>query len=188
MPEIGSGFSRMQKILLGLSQKGQTSVVKAVCQEAVALSMACFREGRDPYGARWAALKHRNGKPLLDTGRGRASVTSSRTADGFRIGFAARYMGFHQDGVDKTYHRAASSRNQALGANGRFISRKAAGKKRQGTLYNATRFTRLNFKGGETHLVIPRRAFLPIPGRGLGLWQPALEHAARLAIARLAKG
>jgi len=59
-----------------------------------------FRASRDPYGRAWKPLRRRAGKPLLDTGRMRASAHVYRVgADGFAIRVSAEYSGYHQDGT-----------------------------------------------------------------------------------------
>lgn len=72
-----------------------------------------FRESRDPYGEGWAPIKGRRtpkrgkaktkfragGKPLLDTGRLRASFSYSPSSAGVRIGTTVRYASAHQYGV-----------------------------------------------------------------------------------------
>lgn len=59
-----------------------------------------FRESRDPYGQQWKPLTYRNGQPLLDTGRMRASVYTARVgADGFTLRVGTNYAVYHQDGA-----------------------------------------------------------------------------------------
>jgi phage gpG-like protein len=99
MPELGRGFADIHARLVTLKASGAARVMKALSQEGVAQTMACFRESRDPYGAAWAPLKSRSGKPLLKTGRGRASIAVSDlnpTALSFRIGTNVRYTRVHQ--------------------------------------------------------------------------------------------
>lgn len=186
MPGDEGAFNRILERMRRLSVEGAASVTMAISREALRQSQACFRESRNPYGEAWAPLKHRDGKPLLKTGRGRGALAiADLSPTGFRIGTNVRYMRAHQEGVDKTYARKPSSRLQFVGANGRFAKTKrvtSSGRAR------SLSFRRLTFNGGETHLVIPQRAFLPIPGRGLGLWQPAFARAGQLAIDRFLKG
>jgi phage gpG-like protein len=175
VPEIGSGLASIQRKLAMLKRDGAARVTRAIAQEAIAQSMACFRGSRNPYGEAWAPLKHRKGKPLLDTGRGRQSVAvSDLEGVSFRLGTNVRYMHFHQDGVDKTYTRKASGRFQATNKRGRFIAKSRAASSKA----KSVGFRRLNYKGGEVHLVIPQRAFLPIRGRGLGVWDAAFKRVA----------
>lgn len=57
-----------------------------------------FRDSRDPYGTPWKPLVIRRGKPLLRTGRLRASATLVPRADGFAIVIGAAYAAVHQYG------------------------------------------------------------------------------------------
>lgn len=170
--------------MLEIGKTGATRVTKALSLEGLAQTQACFRESRNPYGQPWEPLKSRSGKPLLKTGRGRASIAVSdlNPADGsFRIGTNVRYMGYHQRGVDATFTRKPSSRLQAT-KGGRFLSRRRAGSSRA----KSVAFVRLNYRGGQVHLVIPQRAFLPIAGRGLGpIWAPAFQRVALDVMAKL---
>lgn len=50
-----------------------------------------FRQSVDPYGTAWAPLKTRRGKPLIDTGRLRASFTFRADAGGVTVGTNVDY-------------------------------------------------------------------------------------------------
>src|SRR5438445_7278352 len=82
------------------SDAGRRSLANAPAEEAVTLAQLGFRESRDPYGKPWAPLKLRvGGKPLLDRGRLRSSITKSDvTASGFRLGSNLIYARVHQYG------------------------------------------------------------------------------------------
>lgn len=72
-----------------------------------------FRGSHDPRGNPWQPLKYRQGgkmrrgqygprragKPLMKTGRLRASFSTAVTPNGFRIGTAVQYAGYHQTGT-----------------------------------------------------------------------------------------
>ena len=45
----------------------------------------CFKLGVDPWGTAWAALKIRNGQPLVDTTRLRQSIKSQVSDTGFTL-------------------------------------------------------------------------------------------------------
>lgn len=69
-----------------------------------------FDKSIDPYGARWADITHRDGKPLVDTGNLRRSIRS-RTINnkkGGRIVFFenTRYGKYHQNGTRRIRKRA----------------------------------------------------------------------------------
>ncbi len=57
-----------------------------------------FRDSRDPYGNPWKPLVLRKGKPLLATGRLRASCTLIPRDSGFAIIIGAAYAETHQYG------------------------------------------------------------------------------------------
>lgn len=70
-----------------------------------------FKGSRDPYGKKWEPLRHRQGKPLLDTGRMAASVAVKPRVDGFDLVMTASYAPFHQYGVrNKPRRRDARGR------------------------------------------------------------------------------
>ena len=71
----------------------------------MALVMKGFRESRDPYGKKWAPIKHRKGRPLLDTGRLRSSFFGLVQGDGFKLGTRVSYAGFHQNGTKRIKQR-----------------------------------------------------------------------------------
>lgn len=124
-------FPEFEKMIATVNEfargNAQLRLGRAIANEAVAQSLMCFRESRDPYGNTWLPLKHRSGKPLLDTGRLRSSIAiQDVTPTSFRIGSNVRYASVHQNGYDGTYHRKARSTNMAIGKKGRFLSRKKA--------------------------------------------------------------
>jgi len=104
VPSNAAADAALKKIyvqLKGLSDRQlATKISKNLAQQAVSEIQKGFRASRDPYGNAWAPLKHRQGKPLLDSGRLRNSYTAaSVTAAGFRIGTNAVYSGTHQFGT-----------------------------------------------------------------------------------------
>lgn len=58
-----------------------------------------FRASRAPDGTPWLPLKYRTGKPLLDTGRLRSSITFDATNDQVRIGTNVKYARAHNQGI-----------------------------------------------------------------------------------------
>lgn len=97
-----------------------------------------FQKSQDPYGNLWAPVARdrrgpgrgrsgpvRYGKPLLKTGRGRASFASQPLGGkGFRIDATASYMRYHQTGTEPHQKRARVAKQSARG---RFVRRKKAG-------------------------------------------------------------
>lgn len=118
-----------------------------------------FRKGRDPYGKKWAPLKLRRGKPLLDTGRMRASAAIHvRGTSGFELVVTASYASTHQYGAKNIRPVRA-----------RMLAWKVRGKKRW---YFAKRVT------------VPRRQMLPERSTGgLGpTWRKAFQREAKAQV------
>lgn len=57
-----------------------------------------FKASQSPYGQAWKRPLLRNGQPLRDTGRLRASITSQPDADGVTVGTNLIYARIHQYG------------------------------------------------------------------------------------------
>ena len=104
-----AALALLERRLSQLSKTGVRDVVKAMAAEATDLVAEGFRAGTAPDGTPWRPLaraRARNrkrgdrGKPLMDTGRLRASVTTrpSLTADGFVISADPIYAATHQYG------------------------------------------------------------------------------------------
>lgn len=75
---------------------------KQLAEEAITQVRIGFRQSRTPYGETWKALLHRQGKPLMDTGRMRNSFSRQDvTARGFRVDTDVVYAGTHQYGSEK---------------------------------------------------------------------------------------
>jgi phage gpG-like protein len=123
-----------------------------------------FRESRDPYGNKWAPLRLRRGRPLLDTGRLRASAALSPLPNGFAITMTAGYASTHQSG-----------KRDIRPVRAKMLSWKMRGSTRR---YFAKRVS------------IPRRQMLPEAATGgLGpYWSRALGDAALEQIRRIFQG
>ncbi|HXS24573.1 MAG TPA: phage virion morphogenesis protein [Gemmatimonadales bacterium] len=79
---------------------------------AMRFALDGFKSSSDPYGRPWAPVgrlgkkltrgrvgPRRLGKPLIDTGALRQSVTMDAAVGRFRIGFSDRIAGYHQTGT-----------------------------------------------------------------------------------------
>jgi len=148
-------------------------MIKAIAEEAVTQVKFGFEESRNPYGVAWQALKHRKGKPLLDTGRLRNSFTYELLPTGFRLGTNVVYARFHQYGTGG--RKAASSRLQVTTKKGKFITFAKAGKKKKGAVY----FRRLHFQAGTGG--IPARPMVPEGTLG-PIWESAFNKAGLAAV------
>lgn len=116
-----------------------------------------FRNSVNPYGKPWEPLKSRQGKPLLLTGRMRASVAAVGLDNGFRIDATASYAAHHQYGTKRRAQRKA--RTQPVNRRGRFISRVKAARAKGRSV--GVRF----LPAGEGGL-IPQRQMIPMAETG----------------------
>ena len=57
-----------------------------------------FRNSTDPWGNEWIGIIHREGKPLVDTGRLRSSITYFADSEQVEIGTNVEYAAVHQFG------------------------------------------------------------------------------------------
>lgn len=65
----------------------------------VARIKTCFQRGIDPYGQRWAPIHHRQGQPLLDTGRLRNSIKHNVRGTNLELASNLVYANNHQYGI-----------------------------------------------------------------------------------------
>lgn len=139
-----------------------------------------FRRSVDPYGDPWQPLVSRKGKPLLDTGRLRASFAATPIPGGFRIDATASYAKYQQFGTDPHDRRA---RIQPIDRRGKFISRSKASRQKRG----AIAIRRLS---AYRHRGIPARPMVPTPDLG-GIpfkWQKAFAREAKELAKRVGEG
>ena len=59
----------------------------------------CFQRSIDPYGQPWARINHRQGQPLLDTGRLRNSVKHNVRGTNLELASNLVYADNHQYGI-----------------------------------------------------------------------------------------
>lgn len=59
----------------------------------------CFQRSIDPYGQSWARITHRQGQPLLDTGRLRNSVKHNVRGTNLELASNLVYADNHQYGI-----------------------------------------------------------------------------------------
>lgn len=65
----------------------------------VARVKVCFQRSVDPYGQPWAPITHRQGQPLLDTGRLRNSVKHNVRGTNLELASNLIYADNHQLGI-----------------------------------------------------------------------------------------
>lgn len=163
-----------------MSDVNKARIAKVMGETARSELAKGFRNSVDPYGDAWAALKRRNGKPLLDTGRLRNSFVSNPSPTGFTLWSKVRYAKHHQYGTSG--RSKASTRFQATAGSGRFMSRKKAAKAKRGFI--AVRA--LNFQKGSGK--IPARMMVPSQEKGFGNWKKPLEASAKRIISKILRG
>jgi phage gpG-like protein len=118
----------------------------------------------DPYGRRWAALKSRNGQPLLDRGRLRTSFQAASGRDFATVGTNLKYAEPHQTG----FTIAKRAATLAFNKKGRFTSRAAASRRKAGSV----RVAFATVGGG----VVPARKMLPDAGLP-NAWKAIIDEA-----------
>ncbi len=148
-----------------LSGEAPRKEINRLCGEAALTQLRRqFASSHDPYGSAWEPLKHRKGKPLLDTGRLRNSFSATDvTGSGFTVGTNVEYAGPHQDGA--IVNRGA--RTNAHAKSGKFISRAAASKRKSAV--------RISFTAAG-QIVIPQR--MMVPEGSWGQWGPIFDKEA----------
>ena len=65
----------------------------------VAMVKVCFQRSIDPYGKPWAPITHRQGQPLLDTGRLRNSIKHNVRGTNLELASNLIYADNHQYGI-----------------------------------------------------------------------------------------
>ena len=127
-----------------------------------------FDQSRDPYGAAWAPLTYRVGKPLIKTGLLRSSFKARNDGDDLVVGTNVFYAPFHQQGAVWKQRKRVQPASKRTG---RFTKSTAASSRSVGV------------PGGVRR--IPRRPFLP-DGRGMPpRWRKAIRDAVRQFTAQI---
>ncbi len=74
-------------------------VLSAIGVAWIATVKSNFKKSMSPNGKKWARINHRNGKPLMDTGRLVGSFTSSVNGDYLTVGTPLIYAKTHNEGL-----------------------------------------------------------------------------------------
>lgn len=137
---------------------------KALAADAQRLTLLGFRNSVDPYGNPWQPLKHRKGKPLIDTNQMRGSVSAQSTGNGFQLRIGTVYAAVHQYGAHIAPH--SRIRGSVMWHNpktGKLVARSTKLK-----LVHETKAKPATFGKGIT---IPARPMIPDKNKGLGpIW------------------
>ena len=100
--DVSKFKKRLEK--LGQELKNMQPVMKKISGDMKTKTDMCFRNSRDPYGNKWEKLKNRKGKPLIDSGSLRSSVSSTSGKDYAVVGTNKKYAKTHQFGIKKGYN------------------------------------------------------------------------------------
>ena len=103
--DVSKFKKRLEK--LGQELKNMQPVMKKISGDMKTKTDMCFRNSKDPEGNQWEKLKHRKGKPLIDTAGSaglRGSVSSSSGKDYAIVGTNKEYAKTHQFGMKKGYN------------------------------------------------------------------------------------
>jgi phage gpG-like protein len=161
MARVKGNFAQLKRFAQLVKTAGEPGFEHALSRGLGAASLKLFSDGfrksRDPYGKPWKPLKFRKGKPLLDTGRMRASAAIIMRPRGFELHVTANYASTHQYG--KKNIRPLRARFLVF----------SVGRGRRKKLFFARKVT------------VPRRQMLPEKKTGgLGpIWQEAFRKEAK---------
>lgn len=140
--------------------------VNGVRAEALKLVADGFQQSKDPYGNEWEPLKYRDGNPLIDTGRLRASFTAQESFTGnsttVTVGTNVQYAKYHQFGTVIPAHKRQVKIATGGARKGKIVSKKYKG-------FGEIR--EISVKGGK----IPARPMLPTEGES-SEWNKAIEE------------
>src|SRR5688572_17070122 len=101
-----AGLARLRGRLAELASPGfKARLAQGMGVAAMTQLSTGFQRSQDPYGRAWKPLKYRKGKPLLKTGRLRASATVLPAPAGFQLVLTADYASFHQSGTRRIPRR-----------------------------------------------------------------------------------
>jgi phage gpG-like protein len=102
MPMTGDD-RELQRLILLLDGLGKSSfaqqISEQVSEEMLSLTQDCFDGSHDPDGRPWKPLVIRAGKPLLDSGRLRASLEPESTPTQAKVVTNVSYAAAHQNGT-----------------------------------------------------------------------------------------
>lgn len=92
--------------------------IRAGLQEVAALwenrIKSNFRRSVNPYGEKWADIKHRQGQPLIDTGMLRNSISGEVRGLSIVLGSPLEYADTHQNGIKVKQRMFLPSKERGL--------------------------------------------------------------------------
>jgi phage gpG-like protein len=172
-------FAKLAKLQAQLkeitTEDTRTRLSNVVGASTLARVQRGFRSSTSPYGEAWEPLKIRaGGKPLLDTGRMRSSISYQPRGDGFEIGTNFIGAAVHQFGATiepkhAKWLRYSGKNRQTRGKGGRFTSSAS------------WIFSKRS--------VIPARPFMPSSSQGIpDAWLRDMNAAGQRFFSRIFKG
>lgn len=102
--ELVANTKQLQALAAKVKKLGPNNPhIRAVLQEIAALwenrIKSNFRRSVNPYGEKWADIKHRKGQPLIDTGMLRNSISGEVRGLSIVLGSLLEYADTHQNGI-----------------------------------------------------------------------------------------
>jgi phage gpG-like protein len=152
-----------------LAQLCAASALKLVADE--------FRGSHAPDGTPWEKLASRRGKPLMDTGRLRASFAAEPSSDGFRIWTATAYAGYHQFGTRPRHVASRVARIKEISPGGMLRFAKSNARS-----YYLMRLRAHHNRGIPARPMVPTGGVLPAP------WFDAFQREIGRAVQRELRG
>ena len=193
--QLSGDFEIIKKWQKQLEQapKLRGELSKKLSENAITQVRMGFRRAIDPYGAPWAGITHRSGKPLNASGALRGSIKRRDvTDDRFTVCIGGKYAGVHQNGATiraKNTRRVEYTRRNSRGRNAKGgLKRRGKG---FGAYHNVVAFRKaLTFQiGGKwistDKVTIKRRMMVPTAGRGLPhTWSTAFQRTVNQKLKR----
>ena len=102
--ELVANTKQLQELAAKVKKLGPNNPhIRAGLQEVAALwenrIKSNFRKSVNPYGEKWADIKHRQGQPLIDTGMLRNSISGEVRGLSIVLGSPLEYADTHQNGI-----------------------------------------------------------------------------------------
>ncbi len=167
------------------SPKFRAAIAKNLAEETVRLAHDSFEHSRDPDGNPWKPITHRDGKPLLETGRLRNSIRAARiTPKGFMVVSNVKYAAIHQYGGTIKQHARSELRGYSASRKGR---QRRDRLKRVG-LYSKKKAVMRPASIGERGITIPARPYLADARRLSPSWRRAYMRVMVSVKARWLRG
>lgn len=117
--ELVANTKQLQALAAKVKKLGPGSPhIRAGLQEVAALwenrIKSNFRKSVNPYGEKWADIKHRQGQPLIDTGMLRNSISGEVRGLSIVLGSPLEYADTHQNGIKVKQRMFLPSKERGL--------------------------------------------------------------------------